>query len=110
MACLPVCDVFTAPAYRNVHSEEGDYEAFCGYNLFAKVKIEGGYIETYLFTDGDKDGAAYVFPDEAKADFCAHLIKCVGSITVPDLWVSVGCSHPDDLPDYVTDPYRPEFN
>lgn len=110
MANLPVCDAFVAPAYRNVHSEEGDYEAFCGYNLFAKVKSKDGYIETYLYTSGDEYGAAYVFPNEAKACVYAQLVKSADYLPAPDLWVSVHCSHPDDLPDYVTDPYRPEFN
>jgi hypothetical protein len=26
------------------------------------------------------------------------------------LWLCVGCADPDALPDYVTDPHRPEFN
>ena len=110
MSRLPVCDVFVAPAYRNVKSEEGDYEAFCGYNLVAKVRDKNGCVSSHIYTNGNKDGACFVFPNHEGADLYAHLVERKGSIDADKYWVCVGCSHPDDLPDYVTDPYRAEFN
>ena len=110
MSRLPISDAWAEPAYRRVNSEEGAYDAFCGYNLLARVRTKDGYVETYLYTNGDEDGAAYVFPNQQQADLCTHLVKSKGSIDAEALWLCVGCADPDALPDYVTDPYRAEFN
>jgi hypothetical protein len=50
------------------------------------------------------------FSNQQQVGVCVHFVKSIGNIDAEALWLCVGCADPDALPDYVTDPHRPEFN
>ncbi len=106
---LVINDCFSAPSYRTVHLEDGVYETCVGRYVVAYV-TNGDYREVYIFTK-DADCAPYVWlnPDEDVADRFADRVLAAGTIN-EDLWMHVRSEKLHQLPDYVLDPTRPEFN
>jgi hypothetical protein len=106
---LPISDVFQAPAYRRVNSEEGAYDVCCGSNVLAfGVPDEDGVRIHYLYTGRDPV-LPVLFEQEAFADETVEAIRNHGSIN-PKYWLDVNSDNIFALPDYVTNPHRPEYH
>jgi hypothetical protein len=87
---LPISDVFQAPAYPfGVPDEDG-------------VRIH------YLYTGRDPV-LPVLFEQEAFADETVEAIRNHGSIN-PKYWLDVNSDNIFALPDYVTNPHRPEYH
>ncbi len=101
---MKIHSAFTAPAYRQCENEEGRYDAFVGYNVFAETT--GPLIEYHGYTGGEPGLKVF---DLAAAEQLAERVKAAGSIR-PELWEHVGNADCSELPDYVLNPWRPEYN
>lgn len=104
---LKVLDVFTGAAHCWVNSEDGGYYALQGYNVIARCAHDSGCVGSYVHSDSD--GLHSVF-DYAEGERIADRIMKAGSIDPSKFWDCVSVTDPTDLPDYVLDPDRPEFN
>lgn len=107
---MKIIDCFYVPAYRHVRNEEDgeSYETPCGYNVVAK-RDEGDGVVSEFICIGD-DGAAYVFDTPEAAQKLVERVQDAGEIHAEKYWLEINRRHVDDLPDYVTDSHRAEFN
>lgn len=107
---LKVHSVSDVPAYRRVRNEDGAYDAFIGYNVLAASTDDEGYVSTFVYVGRIREAGAYVFSDlEAAQRFIAR-VESAGCIDADGYWDCVGVTHRDELPDYVTNWWRPEYN
>jgi hypothetical protein len=105
---IKVATAFVEPAHRRVQSEEGPYDARCGYNVIARSEADkqGGVTE-YIHTGGQ--GIPSLFQDADRAQrLIADKAKTLG--INPALWQAISSHNIHTLPDYVTNPHRPEYN
>lgn len=102
----PIYQVFKTPAYTRVRTEEGDYDAFSGYNIVASCENEV-CCEDYLYTGGAEFPVIF---DSEGADKAVGQIEDKGSINADDYWDHINTRLKDALPDYVLNPHRPEYN
>jgi hypothetical protein len=98
---------FYAPAYRHINGEEGSYDAFCGYNVFASF-VEGSSIH-YWFYSGRADNLPAVFPNEETAKQMQQGMLAKGWIN-SECWVCFESKPINELPDYVLNYHKPEYN
>jgi hypothetical protein len=104
---IKITDVFEAPAYVRVESEEGPYDARRGFNVLAYT-TEGRIRTTWLYT-GRNCEAAICFENESFLHETLDAIRTNGSIN-PEFWTAVNSEDLDALPDYVLNPHRMEYN
>lgn len=113
MKKVEISRCFVEPTYRQVQSEEGPYDAVCGFTIIAQSKpdAEGNYGYWVRTGAPDKDGnqlsICYVVKDLAER--IAHSFQTQGFIN-PIFWYCFDEKNVNDLPDYVTDPTNPMFN
>lgn len=107
MSRIKTIDTWTEPAYCQVMSDEGPYEAHMGYNVMAK--IVHGKNSFYLIYRGTPDGSLPMVLGETVAERLVSRIKERGTID-PTYWTFVANSDSEALPDYVLNPHRPEYN
>ena len=101
-------NAFYDRAYRWVNNEEGGYEAFCGYNVFVRNQDCDGYTFTWVYTAGG-NGANVFETEDAARDFVSYVSREDYNLN-DKFWECIEQSHPDDFPDYVINPHRPEYN
>lgn len=113
MKKVEICRCFVEPAYYQVQSEEGPYDAVCGFNIIAQSKPDSqGNYGYWVFTGvADKDGnqLAIYHTDKDLAEKIAHSYQTQGFIN-SRFWYCFDVKNLNDLPDYVTDPTNPMFN
>src|SRR5574340_1454298 len=93
-----VRDAFIEPAYRRVHSEEGDYDAFSGWNVYVYVDGENGLRDVYGYGGPNNNGAMWAFPEESVARDFVDNLHCISHV---DCWVFIDSIVPNAVPDYV---------
>jgi hypothetical protein len=105
-----IYSAFTAQAYRRVNSEDGAYDTCIGYNVFVKLPVVAGIVETYVFVGrGGQGKGAEVFDGDDADALVARIIQA-GSADLASEFDHVESVNVDELPDYVTNPHRPEYN
>ena len=109
-AVVPVFDAWVENSYRRVNAEDGAYEVFNGYTVLARSVDGDGFISTYGYTAGAEDRLLAVCDDYDKALVFVGRIIERGRINSTRYWVCLGCEDSAALPDYVTNPGRPEYN
>lgn len=111
---MKIYDCFHAHAYRHVNGEEGSYEAFAGFHVIASAEVDG-LIHNYLFIGSNRKAPegqhawGHIFATLEAADRFVARVQSAGEVNL-DRWDLVGISDPNELPDYVTNPHRPEYN
>lgn len=108
---IEICDVFSVPAYFQAVSEEGErYEYQRGFNVivYAMDPEHPRVRDTFLYT-GRNCEAAICFEGESFLQETLNAIRGKGSIN-PVFWTHINSENLDALPDYVTNPHRPEYN
>lgn len=95
----------TEGSYARVESEEGPYDSYRGETLVAIVTDEANKLRTtYVY---GSDGLATVFPDAGSA---LELAPIYVSELGTGWFIALEEPLPLPLPDYVLNPYRPEYN
>lgn len=113
MKKVEISRCFVEPTYSRVQSEEGPYDAICGYTIIAQSKPDangnyGYWVHTGKpTTEGDQLATCYVSQDLAEK--IAHSYQTQGFISLV-FWYCFDEKNVNDLPDYVTDPSNPMFN
>jgi len=107
---LTVHSVWAAYAYRQVNSEEGAYYAIAGHNVFVDLIDADGSVHVFVYGGPDNGGARYVFSDGAELDAFVARVKATARIKAAAYWLPVEVRDPNELPDYVVNPHRPEYN
>ncbi len=110
MTRTAVYEAFVVNAYRRVQSEEGAYDAHCGYNVCASSEDRDGYLHRFIYVSNTGLDGAYVFADLEAARRLVDRINAAGDIDAERYWDCYGCQHKDALPDYVENWWRPEYN
>jgi hypothetical protein len=111
---VKITDCFLAPAYHQVCSEEGRYDAHCGWNVLASSTDERGYRIHWLYVGRKENPEATSHPavvfgrESAAQSYADHRIEA-GEID-DRYWWDFDSQNPNDLPDYVLHPERPEYN
>jgi hypothetical protein len=105
-----ICDVFSDRAYRRVYSEEGAYDAPDGYVVIAKAIDDDGYEDYYLYTRYEDETEPFNFVTCEDADAFVARVICKGCIDAERYWFHYSRRHCYDLPDYVVNWWRPEYN
>lgn len=107
---MEVNSVWSEKAYRKVNSDEGAYMALVGYNAIAEVTDSDGNYRYYLYTGPGDDEGGWTFSDYEECErFCDRVLHA-GRINEAEYWVWVGYAQGNILPDYVENPFRPEYN
>ena len=109
-AVVTVFDVWVENAYHHCRNEDGEYDRFIGYTVLAKSVDCDGFISTYGYTAGNEDRLLEVCDDYAKVNTFVGRIIERGRINSTRYWVCLSCEDSAALPDYVTNPHRPEYN
>lgn len=115
MAQIKIESCFIVPAYRQVQSEEGPYEAHCGWNAIARSIGNCGRLFYWLYVgrkenpDPDAYNPPVVFGRESAARSYVDRLSAAGEIN-DRWWWCFQMVDPNELPDYVTHPERPEYN
>lgn len=91
---------FVVPAYVRVDSEEGQYDAQSGYNLVAKTQDANGIVTEWVYNER--------IDHEPTAQEAARACKALGFNE--SMFTAVSVYDPQELPDYVLNPQRPEYN
>ena len=105
---------FIEVEYRRVSGEEGSYDAFAGYGVIAQAEVDG-LTHSYLFIGANRKAPegqhawAHIFGTREAAERFVARVQAAGEINL-DRWDLVQISDPNELPDYVTNPHRPEYN
>ena|SRR5271157_3996687 len=110
---VAVCDVFVDNYYGRGRNEDGAFEYLAGYVVFAKRITFDGLVEVYGFSGcvGNNDlSYLHVFDDKAEAEAFVGRVKDRGFIKAAAYWWLADITDPNELPDYVTNPGRPEYN
>lgn len=99
---LKATEIFYVPNYHTVHTEDGVYQTRHGNNVIAR--IDGAYGARFEWTLIDESGEPAVAPDDSvdAKDFANRLEG--------GRWSHISTISLDDLPDYVLNPWRPEYN
>lgn len=114
MMNVKIVDCFTVPAYRRVNSEEGPYDAHCGWNVIATSVGKCGRLFHWLYVGRKENPSAdshpaVCFGRESAAQ--AHVNRQVSAGAIDDQWWWMfDMQDPNELPDYVLHPERPEYN
>lgn len=97
-------------AYCQARNEEGSYDYKAGYNVFCELTYADG-TRRHLFYIGREKGSQVpvLFRTKEAADRLCINATWKGSIR-SECWHCYKIININDLPDYVTDPHRPEFN
>jgi hypothetical protein len=110
LAGLSVADVFTAPAYRRVNAEDGAFEAYAGDNVIAKIVDADGHVHSFVYAGPTGGMLPYLFTSGIKAAAFVERVKAAGRINAAAYWFLADVRDPNELPDYVVNPHRPEYN
>jgi len=110
-----VFSCFHVPAYRQVDSEEGPYEALCGWNVVATTDDGGGWSSQYVLSHGPLvEPPAFnlprLFDTQEQAERLVERVLAAKEIDGTKWFKNGPASHADQLPDYVTNWWRPEYN
>jgi len=92
---------YVEPNYAQINGEDGFYYAQRGYYVVAYTTDEFG--NQVIWTH-----ATDLFLTTKEAE--AFISNVVGTDILATAWNCVSVSNPNDLPDYVTNPGRPEYN
>lgn len=104
---LHFSDCFLVPAYRYVQNEEGGYESFCGFNVVAYEKASQGVRRVWIYS-GTSSSLPLPMEEKAAEKLRDRVLEALEGR--PRYWYHSGSDDLTALPDYVTDPHRPEFN